>query len=119
LFDGEHAVLACARRPRGARGHGEEEVVGWLVDGGEPRSVDQIRLSTLYDGDARQRSAGLELWLAGEDFPRRVAGEAQAGVSLALEGLRVHAAVFAWRMEGREGLGAYELTVRDEPDAAA
>jgi hypothetical protein len=119
LFDDDHAVLACARRPRGARGHGEEQVVGWLLDGGEPRSVEEIRLSTLYDGEARQRSAGLELWLAGEDFPRRVAGEAKAGVSLALEGLRVHAAVFAWRMEGREGLGAYELTVREEPDAAA
>ena len=31
----------------------------------------------------------------------------------------MHAAVFRWRMEGREGAGAYELTVRDEPAAAA
>jgi hypothetical protein len=43
----------------------------------------------------------------------------QAGASLSLEGLRVNAAVFAWRMEGREGAGAYDLVVRDEPDAAA
>jgi hypothetical protein len=119
LFDTEHAVLAFARRPRGARGHGEEQVKGWLLDGEELRSVEETRLSTLYDGDGRQRNAGLELWLAGEDFPRRVVGEARAGVSLALEGLHVHAAVFAWRMEGRDGMGAYELTVRREPEAAA
>jgi hypothetical protein len=27
--------------------------------------------------------------------------------------------VFRWRLEGREGIGAYELTVRNEPPAAA
>jgi hypothetical protein len=41
-----------------------------------------------------------------------------AGTSLQLERLRVDAAVFAWSMDGREGFGAYELTVRDEPAAA-
>jgi hypothetical protein len=43
----------------------------------------------------------------------------QAGASLALEGLQVNAAIFAWTMEGREGAGAYDLVVRDEPDEAA
>jgi len=31
----------------------------------------------------------------------------------------VNVAVFAWQMEGREGFGAYEITVRDEPGDAA
>ncbi len=37
-----------------------------------------------------------------------------------VEGLdvAVHAAVFRWRMENREGVGAYELWVRSEPAAA-
>lgn len=119
VFDGEHALAAFARRPRGARGHGEEELTGWLLDGREPVALEDARLSTIYDADGRQRSSSLELWLPGEDFPRRLVGEARAGVSLALEGLRVHAAVFAWRMDAREGFGTYELTVREEEGVAA
>lgn len=118
VFDHENALLAAARRPRGARGHGDEEMTGWLLDAGELRAIEDARLSTIYDGEGRQRSSGLELWLPGEDLPRRAAGEARAGISLALEGLRVHAAVFVWRMEGREGAGAYELTVREGSAAA-
>lgn len=119
LFDEEHAVLALARRPRGARGHGDELVVAWLLDGGELVQVEEARISTVYDGDGRQRSAGLELWLPGEDFPRRGSGSTIAGSSLELDGLTVHAAIFRWRFEGREGTGAYELMVREESPAAA
>lgn len=119
VFEPGLAVLALARRPRGARGHGEERVRGWLVRDGTPLSVEDARISTVYDGDGRQRTAGLELWLPGEDFPRRTSGQARAGASLSLEGLRVHAAVFGWRMEGREGVGTYDIIVRDEPAAAA
>jgi len=36
-----------------------------------------------------------------------------------MESLDVHAAVFAWHMEGREGAGLYELTVRQPAPAAA
>lgn len=119
LFDRDHAVLAVARRPRGAPGHGRELVSAALLTGGELRTVEEARLSTVYDGDGRQRSAGLELWLPGEDFPRRAAGEVAGGTTLELPGLRVNASVFAWRMEGREGIGAYELTVRAEAPEAA
>jgi hypothetical protein len=119
LFDSENAVLAVARRPRGAIGHGQEKVVAWLVSGGEARLVEDARISTVYDAEGRQRNAGLELWMPGEDFPRRATGTAVAGTTLSLDGLRVNAAVFSWRMEGRDGAGAYEVTFRDEPLAAA
>jgi hypothetical protein len=119
LFDQENAVLALARRPRGALGHGQEQVVAWLVSAGEARLVDDARITTVYDGEGRQRTAGLELWMPGEDFPRRASGTAVAGTTLSLEGLRVNAAVFSWRMDGRDGAGAYELTFRDEPLEAA
>ena len=119
VFEPGLAVLALARRPRGARGHGDERVRGWLIRDGAPLAVEDTRISTVYDGDGRQRTAGLELWLPGEDFPRRVSGAARAGASLTLEGLRVHAAVFGWRMEGRDGVGAYDIIVRDEPATAA
>jgi hypothetical protein len=42
-----------------------------------------------------------------------------AGSSLDLDDLQVHAAVFRWRLDGREGIGAYELMLRTEPPAAA
>jgi hypothetical protein len=119
LFDAQHALLALARRPRDAEGHGQELVSAQLLAGGEPRAVEDARISTVYDGDGRQRSAGLELWLPGEDFPRRASGTVIGGASLAFDGLDVHAAVFRWHMEGREGAGAYELAVRSGPPAAA
>ena len=119
LFDEDHALLALARRPRGALGHGDELIVAWLIQEDEVLGVENARISTVYDSEGRQRSAGLELWLPGEEFPRRASGTVVAGSSLELEGLNVHAAVFRWRMEEREGLGAYELMLRDEPPAVA
>ena len=119
LVDERHAFVALARRPRGARGHGEESVSAVLVENGTPTVVEDARISTVYDGQGRQRNAGLELWLTGEELPRRGSGTVIAGSSLALNGLEVHTAVFQWRLEGRDAIGAYELTVRSEPPEAA
>jgi hypothetical protein len=118
VFGEDRAAFVLARRPRGALGHGHEEVEAKLVLDGQLTDVETARISTVYDGDGRQRTAGLELFLPGEDFPRRASGRVRAGASLSLEGLRVNAAVFEWHMEGREGVGAYELAARDEQDAA-
>jgi hypothetical protein len=118
LFGTDRAVFLLARRPRGVLAHGHELVEAQLLVDGELAEVEDARLSTVYDGEGRQRNAGLELWLPAEDFPRRVSGTVAAGASLALEGLRVNAAMFGWRMEGREGAGLYELAVRDEQEAA-
>jgi hypothetical protein len=119
LFDDEHAVVLAARRPHNAHGHGQELVRAHLLAGGELVAVEDARISTVYDAQGRQRSVGLELWLPGEDFPRRASGSVRAGLSLALEGLRVDAGVVAWNMEGRDGAGSYEITVRDTPGEAA
>jgi hypothetical protein len=119
LFDRGHCVLAIARRPAGSGGHGDELVQAHLWTDGELKDVEDARLSTIYDGEGRPRQASMELWIPGEDFPRRAFGHVIAGASLAMDGLDVHAAVFDWRMEGREGAGLYELTVREPAPAAA
>ncbi len=113
-----------ARWSRGGRGpaeeHGSERVTAVLVENGELRAPEDARVSTVYDGDGRQHSSGLELWFPGEDYPRRLFGTVQAGTSLELEGLFVHAAAFTWRMEGHVGSGLYELTLRrDDAEPAA
>jgi len=119
LVDDRHALLALARRPRGAVGHGEEKVTARLIEDDAVLEVEDARISTVYDGGGRQRSAGLELWIPGEEYPRRGSGLVIAGSSLDLDGIQVHAAVFRWRLDGREGIGAYELMLRTEPLAAA
>jgi hypothetical protein len=119
VLDRENAVFLAARRPRGAVAHGEERVSAVIIAGGVALAVDDARLSTVYDPQGRQRTAGLELWLPGEDYPRRASGKAQAGASILLGGVRVDAAVFEWRMEGRVGAGAYELALRDDDGDAA
>jgi hypothetical protein len=119
LIDEQHALLALARRPRGALGHGDERVTAMLLEGDRFQEVEDARVSTVYDGDGRQRSAGLELWIPGEEYPRRGSGVVVAGSSLRLEELQVHAAVFRWRVDGRDGIGGYELMARTEPPAAA
>lgn len=119
VFEPGLAALAIARRPRATEGHGEELVTAVLVEAGELRAPEDARISTVYDGGGRQHSSGLELWFPGEDYPRRLFGTVQAGTSLELEGLLVHAAAFTWRMEGHTGAGLYELTVRQPDDEAA
>jgi hypothetical protein len=119
LVDERNALLALARRPRGAAGHGQELIRAGLLTDGELRQVEEARISTVYDGGGRQRSAGLELWLPGEEFPHRGSGLVIAGTSLDLDPVQVHAAIFRWRLDGREGIGAYELMVRLEPPEAA
>jgi hypothetical protein len=117
--DPEHALFAIATRPRGAQGHNEEKVHAALLYEGVVVYVEEARLSTVYDATGRQQSAGLELWLEEEDFPRRASGVAVAGSTLDLPGLTVNAGIFDWRMEGRPGAGVYEVTSRQNEPAAA
>ena len=118
VFDAGNAFLAVARRPRGALGHDVEEISAWLLSDGEVVDLVDARLSTVYDGNGRQRSAGLELRVPDQDLPLRGSGTVVAGTSLALEGLDVHAAAFRWRLDDHEGVGAYELWLRSEPEPA-
>jgi len=109
----DRAVMLTAARPARARGHGEEAVAGWLVDGGEPLLIPEPRLSTTYDGALRQKRAGLELWMDEEDgYARRAAGQVLCGTTVDFGRLRLESAFFGWRMEGREGVGRYDVVRR-------
>jgi hypothetical protein len=103
------ALALSAIRPAGAA-HGDEPVWAALLDRAGTLEVGDPRLSTTYDGDGRQRRAGLELWLDDEDgHAHRGSGEVLCGSTLDLGQLRLDCAFFRWRLDGRAGVGRYDV----------
>lgn len=109
-FDDGRAVSLVAVRGARATTHADEAVTCLLREGATTVAVADPRLSTTYDGQERQRAAGLELYLAEEDAAAvRAAGEAAAGTTLDLGRLRLDCAFFRWRMHGHQGVGRYDV----------
>jgi hypothetical protein len=117
----DRAIALRTVRPAGAEGTDDEAVSAVLVDadpvepdaGPEAHPVAEPRLSTTYDAEGHQRRAGLELWVGEDDpLPRRAGGRALCGTTLELGRLRLDNAFFAWRMEGRAGVGRYDVLRR-------
>ena len=106
-------VTVTSVRPAGEEGHGNEAASAFLMQEGQAIAIDDPRLSTTFDGEGRQRSAGLELYVGkGDDYPHRAAGEVICGTTLDLGRLRMDSAFLRWRMEGREGVGRYDVLTR-------
>jgi len=106
------ALLALSTHlPEGAEGHGEEEVTGVLCDpDGAPMRFEESLLSTEYGEDGIQRRATLELWPDVEEMrPLRGAGTLISSVCVRRQGFESEIAFFRWAVEGREGLGTYEV----------
>ncbi|HVD86303.1 MAG TPA: hypothetical protein VNB59_02745 [Solirubrobacterales bacterium] len=97
--------------PDGGTGHGEEEVVAVLCDpDAAPIEFEETLLSTEYGDDGVQRRVSLELWGDVEDpRPLRGAGTLISSVAVRRQGLDARIAFFRWSVEGREGLGHYEV----------
>jgi hypothetical protein len=113
--DGGLLALTSAL-PAGAREHGEEEIAAVLCDpDAAPVTFDEALLSTEYGEDGVQRRVSLELWPDAEDSrPLRGAGTLISSTSIQRRGLNAEIAFFRWSVEGREGLGTYEVA---RPDA--
>jgi hypothetical protein len=101
-----------AIRPAGATDHAAERTWSavWEPDG--LLAVDDGRLSTTYDADGHTRRAGLELWAADAEWPRRGTGEVLCGSSLDLGSLRLDCSFFSWHFEGHAGIGRYDIVRR-------
>lgn len=112
------AVTLTAVRPAKADAHGREAVAATILergadgDGVRAVAVADPRLSTTYDAGGRQRHAGLELWVDEDGHPRRAAGDVVCGTTLDLGRLRLDCAFFRWHMDGREGIGRYDVVRR-------
>jgi len=112
--DGGLLALSAVRLP-GAAGHGEEQVTSVLCDpDGAPVEVSETLLSTEYGPDGVQRRATLELWTDGDDGqPLRGAGTLISAAKVRHAGSESDIAFFRWSVEGREGLGHYEIVRGD------
>jgi hypothetical protein len=97
--------------PSGREGHGEEEIAAVLCDpDAAPIEFGEALLSTEYGEDGVQRRATLELWTDADDArPLRGAGTLISSVRVERQGLDAEIAFFRWSVEGREGLGHYEV----------
>jgi len=109
--DTGYGVAFSSVRPQGAE-HAEEHAWAALLDEAGTARIERPRLSTTYDGDGRQRRAGLELWLDGDEHPHRGSGEVLCGSTLDLGQLRFDCAFFRWRIDGESGVGRYDVLRR-------
>jgi len=112
IEDGPGLALQSVR-PQGAV-HADEPMWAAILGPGGSAEIADPRLSTTYDGDGRQRRAGLELWMGDEvdDYPARGSGEVLCGSTLELGELQLDCAFFRWRLDGREGVGRYDVLRR-------
>jgi hypothetical protein len=102
-------VLFGSVRSTDAHAHADEASGASLVGPGGDVVARDARLSTTSDGDGRQRRAGLELYLAEDGPPHHAAGETLCGATLDLGPVRLDCAFLRWHMEGREGVGRYDV----------
>jgi hypothetical protein len=111
-WTGASCATLTAVRPTGAQDHAAEVTWAALWEPDAMLAVEDGRLSTTYDADGHARRAGLELWAPGAAWPRRAAGEVLCGSSLDLGSLRLECSFFRWHLDGRAGVGRYDIVRR-------
>jgi hypothetical protein len=117
VFSDGGLLALTSNLPEGGREHGDEEVTAVLCNpDGAPATFEEALLSTEYGEDGVQRRATLELWPDLDEMrPLRGAGTLINSVCVRRQGLDSQIAFFRWSVEGREGLGTYEVArVADE-----
>jgi len=111
-FEDGGALVSTVRGVK-ASSHADEAVWAAVLDGSVARSVSEARLSTTADASGRQIRSGLELWVSDDDdYPERGIGSVVAGSTLELGALRLDVAFFDWHVEGRPGVGRYDVIRR-------
>jgi hypothetical protein len=115
VFSDGGLLALSAVRPPGSSTHGDEQVAAVLCGpDGAPVEVSETLLSTEYGPDGVQRRATLELWTDGDEGqPLRGAGTLISAAKVRRPGIDSDIAFFRWSVEGREGLGHYELVRED------
>jgi len=111
VFSDGGLLALTSHLPEGGAGIDEEEVTAALCEpGATPLTFEESLLSTEYGEDGVQRRVSLELWPDVEEMrPLRGAGSLISSVRVRRQNLDSQVAFFRWSVEGREGLGTYEV----------
>jgi hypothetical protein len=111
VFPDGGLLALTSHLPEGRGNIDEEETTAVLCDPeGAPLTFEESLLSTEYGEDGVQRRATLELWPDVEDMrPLRGAGSLISSVCVRRQNIDSQIAFFRWSVEGREGLGTYEV----------
>jgi hypothetical protein len=112
VFSDGGLLAVSAARAASSADHGDETVSAVLCDpDGAPVEVSETLLSTEYGADGVQRRATLELWTDDEEelAPLRGAGTLISAARVRRDGLIADVAFFRWQLDGRDGLGHYEV----------
>ena len=113
-FSSEHAVGLMATRPAGASNQQRDQVTAVCAGEREGVIVFDPRLSTTYDPSGNVRRMGIELWLGeteeGDQYPRRLAGEASGSATRrTTDGLVLQASPLRCHSRKELGGGVYVL----------
>jgi len=113
VFSDGGLLALTSQLPEGGGGIDDEEMTAALC---APQTFEEALLSTEYGEDGVQRRVTLELWPSVEEMrPLRGAGSLISSVRVRRHNLDSQIAFFRWAVEGREGLGTYEVArVADE-----
>ena len=111
VFSDGGLLALTSMLPAGAGSIDEEKVTAALCEPDRaPLTFEETLLSTEYGEDGVQRRATLELWPDVEEMrPLRGAGSLISSVCVRRQSLDSQIAFFRWSVEGREGLGTYEV----------
>jgi hypothetical protein len=111
VFSDGGLLALTSQLPEGGSHPDQEEVTAVLCEAdGAPLTFEETLLSTEYGEDGVQRRVTLELWPSVEEMrPLRGAGSLISSVRVRRQHLDSQIAFFRWAVEGREGLGTYEV----------
>jgi hypothetical protein len=102
------ALTVTTVRPAGSEGHGDELVGAYRAAGESPPApYEEARVSTIYDGSGEILKAGLELYMPGDEYPRRASGEAIAATVLRAGASKLAISFLRWSIQGSPGQGSY------------
>jgi hypothetical protein len=104
------AVFVESARPAGSEGHGDELRVAGLLsrDDAELHPFEDAHISTVYGSHGLPVKFGLELFVADDDLPQRLGGEAVCGTQADDGEVRLTVSFVRWSMDGMPAVGAYQ-----------
>jgi hypothetical protein len=110
--DERRGVVFESARPIGSGGHGDDRRLARMIAApDEIESPEDVRLSTVSREDGLPAKVNLELFLPGEEYPRRLGGEALHAAWVDEDGARSAIGFFRWSLEGSAAYGLYEAVV--------